>query len=165
MFTASIVKTQVHRLVYRHKRRSVLFLPSSTSLFYKTHFFHYQRKIETELDFLFGCGKLFIQQLEDSSQCLQRKQSCSQTIKGRSISREQSASPTGVVIDWISDRVEVAVDESREEESSKPKGRQFPSVTAFYFFQNSAFDLDRFIVLSNLSFPIRTVFNTHGSLS
>ena len=68
---------------YRHKK-SVGFVPSQDDVdFYKTHLFHFQQDIGTELDLLYDYGKLFVRHIEEHPHFSANVQNSFGTVGGR----------------------------------------------------------------------------------
>ena len=138
---------------YRHKKKYNVVPSPEDVLYFKTNLFRYQQDIGTELDLLYDNGKLFVQQHEEPSHVVPSTLSSSRTIQGRSLSEEPPPSRLGVSGDDINDGGQAEENDREEDESINIK-RTVDSICDCFidFFHDSAFDLERFIVLSKIFF-------------
>ena len=134
--------------------------------FYKGHLFHFQQDIGTELDLLYNCGKLFISRPDNYSRSSPRTQNTSQAIIGSSLSSEPSISASGVVVDQIDEGFQFVEDDNGEDETV-PIQMSVDSICDcfFDFFQDSAFDLERFVILWNIFFESEQFSSSSDHLS
>ena len=129
-------------------------MPSQDDVdFYKTHLFHFQQDIGTELDLLYDYGKLFVRHIEEHPHFSANVQNSFGTVGGRRQSHEPSLGEVGVVGDVNDGDLESEYDDMEEDESI-PFKRTVDCISDCLcdFFQDSAFDIQSIVALSELFF-------------